>query len=103
MVKWAHIFLLFLKINENNLYLFSKNCSLFHLIFKKLLPNNNGQTLLEIFKNSFLFLKTKKKKCTIFKSHDQTSSICKKKTSNHYKFFQPLFIFDIPQPSYILV
>ena len=102
MVKWAHIFLLFLKINENNLYLFSKNCSLFHLIFKKLLPNNNGQTLLEIFKNSFLFFIFKKKK-TVFKSHDQTSSICKKNTSKHYKFFQPLFIFDIPQPSYILV
>ena len=67
MVKWAHIFLLFLKINENNLYLFSKNCSLFHLIFKKLLPNNNGQTLLEIFKNSFLFFIFKKKK--LFLNH----------------------------------
>ena len=34
MIKGVHVFLLFLKINENNSYLFSKNYYLFHFIFK---------------------------------------------------------------------
>ena len=60
MVKRTYIFFLFfLKIDENNSSLFSKNCSLFYFIFKKSFPNNNGQIVLENFKNKFVFLKIK--------------------------------------------
>ena len=34
-LKKFYTFLLLLKIGENDFYLFSKNCSLFHSIFKK--------------------------------------------------------------------
>ena len=45
-----------LKTDENNFYLFSKNCFLFHFIYKKKFTkqwSNNTKS----FKNSFLFLK----------------------------------------------
>ena len=49
------VLLLFLKTGENNFYLFSKNYSLLHFVFKIRFPKNIGQTVLGIFKNSFLF------------------------------------------------
>ena len=67
MVKWAHIFLLFLKINENNLYLFSKNCSLFHLIFKHCFQITMVKHCQKILKTVFYFLFLKKKK--LFLNH----------------------------------
>ena len=38
--KFLYVFLLFFKINENNFYLLSNNCSLFHFVFK---PKNRKQ------------------------------------------------------------
>ena len=37
-----HVFLLFLKISENNFYLFFKNLFFILLYFKKLFLDNNG-------------------------------------------------------------
>ena len=66
MIKQVHIFLLFLKIDENNSYLFFKNYSLFHFIFKKIFLRNNNQTLLKKNLQFYVF----KNKKIIFKSYD---------------------------------
>ena len=44
------------KSNENNFYLFTKNYSLFYFVLKSG-NKDNGQIVLLIFKNTFLFLK----------------------------------------------
>ena len=60
MIKRIHIFLLFLKIDENNSYMFSKNYFLFHFIFKnylqKTIVKQYYKFLFSIFKNKKLFL-----------------------------------------------
>ena len=58
-LKKFYVFLLLFKTSKNNFYLFSKNYSLFHFVFKKLFPKNNSQTVLKAFKNIFLFAKMK--------------------------------------------
>ena len=54
----AHIFILFLKNDENNVKTFT--CSLkiifYFTLFLKIIFGNSDQTVLEIFKNNFLFL-----------------------------------------------
>ena len=42
MVKRVHVFILFFKAYENNFYLFSKICYLFHFIFKNYLKTKNS-------------------------------------------------------------
>ena len=63
MVKEVNVFLLFLKTNENNFYLFLKNCSLFYFVFKNYLKDcrqNSIRKFSKIF-NSFAILNFEKK------------------------------------------
>lgn len=62
---------MFFKMGENNFYLLSKYCSLFHFVFKFYFQRLTIKQVLKSFKNSFLLLKTKK---IVLKLHDQTDS-----------------------------
>ena len=60
MAKQTYVFLLFLKISENNSYLYSKNCSLFHFVFKNYFQKTMAKQFQKLKKKWFSIFKNKK-------------------------------------------